>query len=230
MTLDYQWGHLAPAKLLWNSFVLDVCRKHHPIHFGLHDQSLMTENVRIAIWTKRQCMCVFRWLWDSVPWVEIMCGWVGVCVCLCLCVEVSPWFINVGFSTTWSHSSSSTHCNATGTYTCCPAQGQLGEDIDKTGLKQVLWLLLAFKQTQCALIDWLHSHMVFHASHDFKTIKSPAIYALICFDLSGGKGVSCFRETSSGTNTNAFVIHNLLASSCTELPTLLFRTAKKQIL
>ncbi len=45
------------------------------------------------------CMCAFWWLWDSVPWVEIMCGWV--------CVHVKPWFINVGFSTTWAHSSSS---------------------------------------------------------------------------------------------------------------------------
>lgn len=134
-----------------------------------------------------QCMCVFQWLWDSVPWVEIMCGW----VCVCACVGVSPWFINVGFSTTWAHSISSTHCNATGTHTCCPAQGQLGEAVDETDLKQFLWLYLALKQTQCALIDWLHSHMVFHASQDFKTIKSPAIYALICFDLSGGKGVSC---------------------------------------
>lgn len=143
-------------------------------------------------------------------------GWNNVWLGVCACVGVSPWFINVGFSTTWAHSSSSTHCNATGTHTCCPAQGQWGEAVGRLASNIYYDHSWHKKHTDWLVTDTFglaHITDDIGWSKNFKTIKIPAIYALICFDLSGGKGVSCSRKTSSGTNTNAFLIHNLLASS-----------------
>lgn len=157
-------------------------------------------------------MCAFWWLWDSVPWVEIMCGW--VCVhAWGLVHDLSMWDFQ-------PHE----------LILVPPPTAMPPEHTHMlSGPRTMRWgyrgdwpqtLIMTIPGTKSALIDWLQTHLVLHTSPDdigwsknFKTIKIPAIYALICFDLSGGKGVSRSRKTSSGTNTNAFLIHNLLASS-----------------
>ncbi len=84
-------------------------------------------------------------------------GWNNVWLGVCACVGVKPWFINVGFSTTWAHSSSSTHCNATGTHTHAARpkdnEVRLSGDWPQTLIKTI-------PGTKSALIDWLRTHSV----------------------------------------------------------------------
>ncbi len=144
VTSDYQWGHLwHPQSFCETHFHMCVgnimqltldCMINLQWRGMFSLQSGVRDSVYVCVLvTMRQCPLGWNNVWLGV------CAWVGV----------SPWFINVGFSTTWAHSSSSTHCNATGTHTCCPAQGQWGEAIGETGLKHLWWPFLAQK------VHWL---------------------------------------------------------------------------